>query len=420
MTRWWAGVDWSEKLQDCAIVDEGGRVVTHLRVEERPAGVAQFVGALRELNLRSHRFSRRQVPVAIEDGRRLFAAELQRLRQPVVVVPPAVVARHRGRLATASSKSDRTDAALLANIVRMNPDRHRTVPETSDQATAIAMMARAQQDAADRSRELMLSLRSHLVLYYPAATEAWATMQYGLRRPEARAVLAQAPTPLAAAALSKRKLAEALAGAGRTRLVDNEAARLRELFAQPRLRQRPATEEAMGARAAVLLADLSQACTHAQLLADRTDDLFSRHPHAAIYRSFPGCGPLIGARLFGEIGDDLERFATARGLCSYAGTAPLTWASGGSRAVTHRKVANRRLKATVHQWAFGTLTRSPGARRLYDDRREKGDGYASALRRVGGRLLSGLHHCLLHGELYSEEAMFGSGEARDGPEAGQS
>ncbi|MGA5819851.1 IS110 family transposase [Kitasatospora sp. NPDC094028] len=420
MTRWWAGVDWSEILQDCAIVDGNGKVVTHVRVEESPAGVAQFVTALRELNPRSHRFSRLQVPVAIEDRRRLFAVELQRLGQPVVVVPPAVVARHRGRMAPAPPKSDRTDAALLANIIRMYPDLHREVPRTSDQATAVAMMARAQEEAADRARQLMLSLRSHLMLYYPAATEAWATMQHGLRRAEARAVLTQAPTPRAAAALSKRKIAETLARAGRSRLIDTEAARLLELFAQPRLRQRPATEQAMGVRAAVLLTDLSQACTHAQQLADQTEELFSQHPHAEIYRSFPGCGPLTSARLFGEIGDDPDRFTTARGLCSYAGTAPLTWASGGSRSVTHRQVANRRLKGTTHQWAFNTLTRSPGARRLYDERREKGDGYAAALRRVGGRLLSGLHHCLLHGEFYSEEAMFGTSADRGGPEAGQS
>lgn len=66
-------------------------------------------------------------------------------------------------------------------------------------------------------------------------------MQHGLRRPEARAVLALAPTPRQAAALSKR--------------------RLRDLFAAPRLRQRPDTEQAMGARTRLHLAELSLAET---------------------------------------------------------------------------------------------------------------------------------------------------------------
>ena len=47
--------------------------------------------------------------------------------------------------------------------------------------------------------------------------------------------------------------------------------------------------------------------------------------------------------VLGEIGDDRARFADARGLKSYAGSAPVTVASGKSRAVDHRKVRNRRL-----------------------------------------------------------------------------
>jgi len=406
VSRWWAGIDWSESLQDCAIVDETGKMVTHLRIEETREGVHRFVTALRDLNPSSHRFSRRQVPVAIEDGRRLIAAELLRLGQPLVVIPPAVTARHRGRLATAASKADRTDAALLANIIRMNPRLHRPVPKTSDHASAVAMLARGQADAADRARELMQALRSHLMLYFPVAAQAWAALPSGLRRPEARAVLALAPTPGQAAALRKKKITDVLAAAGRTRLVDQEAARLVALFGLPQLRQRSMTEQAMGARTLMLLAELGHACDHAQTLITQTDELFAGHPHAEIYTSFPACGPVLRARLFAEIGDDPDRFSSPRGLRAYAGTAPLTWASGGSRSVTHRKIANRRLKATVHLWSFATLTRSPGCRALYDTRRGKGDGYAAALRHVGNRLLSGLHHCLQHQVLYSEEAMF--------------
>jgi hypothetical protein len=72
----------------------------------------------------------------------------------------------------------------------------------------------------------------------------------------------------------------------------------------------------------------------------------------------------------------------------------------------HRKVCNRALKAAAHQWSFGSLTRSPGCRSLYDARREHGDGYAAALRHVRNRLLSGLHHCVRTDQLYQEEAMF--------------
>ncbi|MEU5164532.1 transposase [Streptomyces sp. NPDC020875] len=95
-----------------------------------------------------------------------------------------------------------------------------------------------------------------------------------------------------------------------------------------------------------------------------------------------------------------------RDCAPYAGTAPLTCASGSSHSVTRRSVCNRTLRRTAHHWAFGALNFSPGCRALYDARRERGDGYAAALRHVAGRLLTGLHHCLLTGQHYDEAAMF--------------
>ncbi|MDR7277738.1 hypothetical protein J2S41_004516 [Catenuloplanes atrovinosus] len=84
----------------------------------------------------------------------------------------------------------------------------------------------------------------------------------------------------------------------------------------------------------------------------------------------------------------------------------MTWASGASSLVTHRRICNRRLKHVCYQWAFSALTRSPGARALYDRRREAGATHAGALRHLGGRLLSGLHHCLARGEFYDEDRAF--------------
>ena len=406
MRRWWGGIDWSWGQQDFVVIDDEGTMVTHLRVAESPEGAEQILGALRALNPTSHRFSRRQVPIAIEAGDRLLVAELQRRGQPVVVIPPMVTARYRGRHTAAVSKSDRGDATLLADIIRMHPGRRRAMPVNSDQGSAIAVVARAQAASAATARVTMQRLRSHLGLYFPAAVEAWSGMQHGLRRPEARAVLAAAPTPQQAATLSKRRLHDMLAAAGRTRLLDEEAARLREVFSEPRLRQRPQTEQAMGVRARLHLGELSSACRQAEELAVLADEMFAAHPHYQIYRSFPACGPVLAVRLFAEIGDAPDRFTSGRSLRAYAGTAPITWASGSSRAVVHRTVCNRALKAAVHQLAFGTLTRSPGCRSLYDARREHGDGYAAALRHVGNRLLSGLHHCLRTGQVYREEAMF--------------
>ena len=85
-------------------------------------------------------------------------------------------------------------------------------------------------------------------------------------------------------------------------------------------------------------------------------------------RSLPGLGTILGARVLGEFGDDPNRYATAKSRKNYAGTSPITRASGTKRAVLARHVRNRRLADAIYLWAFAALTASPGARRYYDAR----------------------------------------------------
>jgi hypothetical protein len=104
---------------------------------------------------------------------------------------------------------------------------------------------------------------------------------------------------------------------------------------------------------------------------------FGQHPDAEILRSLPGLGVVLGARVLGEFGDDPNRYADAKARKNYAGTAPITRASGKRRTVLARFVRNRRLTDPLAWWAFCSLTCSPGARACYDRHRARG-GYPSA------------------------------------------
>ena len=107
-----------------------------------------------------------------------------------------------------------------------------------------------------------------------------------------------------------------------------------------------------------------------------------------------------------EIGDDRARFADARGLKAYPGSAPVTRASGKTTAVLHRRVKNQRLASVGYIWAFATLTASPGARAHYDRRKAAGDRHVAAQRNLFNRLLGCLHHCLHTGQTYNEYRAF--------------
>ena len=60
---------------------------------------------------------------------------------------------------------------------------------------------------------------------------------------------------------------------------------------------------------------------------------FAEHPDAAILRSQPGLGVVLGARVLGEFGDAPHRYASAKGRKAFAGTAPVTRASGTRQVV---------------------------------------------------------------------------------------
>lgn len=123
--------------------------------------------------------------------------------------------------------------------------------------------------------------------------------------------------------------------------------------------------------------------------------------------SFPGLGVQLGARVLAEIGDDHTRFADARGLKAYAGSSPITRASGKQSSITRRRVKNDRLNHAGYLWAFAALTASPGAKAHYRRRRDEcGDWHASALRNLFNRLVGQLYHCIQAHEPFDEALAF--------------
>jgi transposase len=97
----------------------------------------------------------------------------------------------------------------------------------------------------------------------------------------------------------------------------------------------------MGRQALAHLHTLNTSVANVADLEQALGEAFIQHPDAAIITSFPGLGTVLGARILGEIGDDRTRFADAKALKAFAGTAPVTRASGLKRSVSMRVVRNR-------------------------------------------------------------------------------
>lgn len=325
------------------------------------------------------------VPVAIETSRGLLVAVLRTGTRKVFAINPMAAARHRDRHSASRKKSDPGDALVLANVLRTDMHAHRPLPNDSDLGRAIAVLARAQQDATWNRQMIANQLRSLLREYYPAALAAVEAWKNGLCRPEAHALLHLAPTPTQAAKLTRTQLQAALKRAGRKRGIQPEAERLREVFRSKWAHQPLLVEDALGKQMLALLIQLEAAAQAADNLAEA--------PDAEVILSFPGLGAQLGARVLAEIGDDRTRFADARGLKAYAGASPVTRTSGKKSSITRRWVKNDRLNHVGYLWAFSAITASPGANAHYRRRRdEHGDWHAAAQRNLFNRMIGQLYY----------------------------
>ena len=392
MGQVFVGHDWAEEHHDIEIRDGEGRRLERARMPEGIEGVARFHSLVA-----AHVDDPADVVVATETDRGLFVGSLLAAGYEVYAVNPLSVARYRERHVTSGAKSDPGDAAVLAELARTDRHHHRRVAGDSDLAEAIKVLSRAHQNLIWTRQRQSNQLRSTLREYYPAALELGE-----LTGPDALGVLSAAPTPTLGRTLSRSRIASAIRKAGRQRRIDERAAEIQALLRSEQLTAAAAISDAMGISVKALVGVITALNAEIAGLEVQLSESFDQHPDAKIVRSLPGLATVLGARVLAEFGDDPDRYDGAKSRKNYAGTSPITRASGKSKVVLARYARNRRLANACQQWAFAALKASPGARALYDSHRANGDAHNRALRAVANRLVGILHGCLRHHTLYDE------------------
>lgn len=389
------GDDWAEDHHDVEVQDHTGRRLGKARIPEGIAGIAR----LHELiaGCAGEDTGAEQVLVGIETDRGPWVAALVAAGYRVFAVNPRQVARFRERHGTSGAKSDAGDAHALADMVRTDAHQLRPIAGDTAQVEGIKLVARAHQTLIWERHRHVLRLRSALREYFPAALEAFDD----LTASDTLDLLGAAPDPQRAARLSRSRIAGALKRA-RRRGVEAKAERIQTLLRAPHLTQAPELVAAYAVIVSSAIAVIGTMNSQITVLQGQVEACFGRHPDAEIYRSQPGLGEILGARVLGEFGDDPDRYAGARARKNYAGSAPITRASGKKTVVLARFVRNQRLADALHQQAFCALNASPGARAYYDQLRARGAGHHAALRQLSNRLVGIQHGCLKTRTLYDE------------------
>lgn len=391
------GDDWAEDHHDVEIVNATGDRLARRRLPEGISGLAGLHALIAD-HLDPDQDAA-QVVIGIETDRGPWVQALLAAGYRVYAVNPLQAARYRERHRVSGAKSDPGDAHVLAELVRLDRVHHRLIAGDSALAEHVKIVARAHQSMVWSRQRQTNTLRSMLREYYPGALAVFGDDLAGR---DALAVLTVAPTPEQGARLTEHQVRAALRRAGRQRNITARAAEIVAGLRTEQLAARPGVVGAYAAAATALLAVIGELARQTQVLAGEVEAGFGRHPDVEIYRSQPGLGQILGARVLAEFGDDPDRYLDARARKNYSGMAPVTRTSGKSRAVLARHARNRRLADALYQQAFAALTRSPGARAYYDTHRARGNTHHQALRALANRLVGILHGCLRHKTLYDE------------------
>lgn len=367
--RFFVGVDWASQAHAVCVIDEAGSRRWQAPVAHTAEGLAELLGHLRRFRARG------PVRVALERPSGLLVDTLLEAGVDVVPIHPNVLKASRPRYSAAGGKSDPGDAFMLADLLRTDGHRFRSLNAPSDDTRALRALVRGRDDLVAQRVALANQLRALLERFWPGAAGIFADVD----SPIALAFVARYPTPHSAARLGEKRLTQFLAQhayCGRRPVADLLA----------RLRRAPASQvgeaeaEASGEVVRALVAVLTPLVAHIQQLAGAIDAALSQHPDGSLIQSLPRTGSVNAAQILAELGDDRARFSTAAQLAAEGGLAPVTHASGKHHAVVFRWACNKRLRQALTTFADNSRHASAWAAVVYQRARARGCRHQHAIR----------------------------------------
>jgi transposase len=379
---YFVGLDWAAREHAVCAVDERGTVVIRFTATHGVEGLDDLVARLTKLAPPS------ELRVAIERPSGILVDTLVERGFAVVPIHPNAVKASRARYSAAQAKTDLGDAYLLADVLRTDGHRFRTLTPLSDETKALRGLSRLREDLVSQRVALGNQLRNLLEQFWPGAAAIFADVD----SPIALDFLERYPTPQAAAALGEKRMATFMA---RHAYSGRRSARelLDRLRAAPRGVAGELEADAKGECVRALVAVLRPLVAQIVVLTAAVEHAVEAHPDAKVVTPLFRSGRVCAGQLLAELGDDRGRFVSADHLAAEAGVAPVTRASGKHRAVTFRWACNMRLRTALTTLADSTRHTSPWARAIYKRARDRGCEHAHAIRILGRAWCRVIWHC---------------------------
>lgn len=386
-----AGIDWGGERHQLALVDGVGQQLVNRAFAHNVTGLSDLVAEL-------HRQGGGQaIPIAIERSEGILVELLHKHGHDVYPVSPRVSARARDRYQAAVRKDDKFDAFVLADTLRLDIRRWRPLPIESAGLAELRVLVRDRRRTLGTQQAVEAQLRAALDAYHPAAGRLFSSVDRAITLAFVRAY----PTPAAASRVGPERMQRFLTRNGYTGRVP--AATLVERLRAGLMESGQGSTCGHSHGALILVDQLELLNRQLKAFEVRIAEVFSTHPDAGIFSSFPAAGPTIAPALLAEIGEDRRRFPTVATLLAEAGLAPVTLASGKVTRVRFRRACNTRLRDTFNWWAYTLKRVDPATRSSYLAALDRGQHAHRALRGVGSKWGRVLWRCWQDGVTYDPE-----------------
>jgi transposase len=368
------GIDQSQNKHDVCLMNEPGRQLARFEIPHDVQGFQRLHEERQRIQVSSQ-----ECLVALESGHSLLVDYLLDQHYQVYIIPGKAVDRYRDRHRQSRSASDKSDAVVLAQVLRT--DRHLHTPWHADHPITrqICSLVRLVNDLKRSIVRFTNRLRALLWRYYPIAADLFS----GLDQQIALQFILAYPTPQEAKQLTTGQFTAFCHDHHyyRSDLITRRCGQLlnAKTFASSEVAAAYASQaQALARVTCILVKERNQA-------QKRLTQAFELHPDRHIFESLPGAGEFLAPALLSRFRDCRARFPTTAVAQAIAGTSPVTIQSGKRRRVQFRRACDKDFRYYASQFARCSVRGSPWAAAYLASVRPRCDKASQAYRCLANR-----------------------------------
>ena len=380
------GWDWADREHEVRLREAGSDQIETRQVAGTPVALHEWAADMRS------RYEGRPVGVCIETCRGAVIWALMAYDHIVLYpVNPKSAASFRETFYPSGKKDDPVDADVLLELLYKHEERLKPLDPADPATRSLGILSEHRRKLVHDVVRTTNRLRANLKSYFPQAFELVGELD----SPMSCAFLKQWPSLTEVKRVRPATLRKFYHSHGSRSKVRIDA-RLALLSSAVALTNDIAVVESGMAVTKSLVRVITALVESIGEIEAQQQSIYSTHPEHDLIDSFPGLGPVFGARITALLGSDRDRFASHVELQLLTGVAPVTKSSGGRKGVTtvHRRLKRSKfLHQTIVEWAGQSIKHSAWARAFYDMKRAAGHGHWAALRSLGFKWLRILFRC---------------------------